>query len=336
MEELKQLFYNPKEGLVSKDKLYAKVKEKGINLTKKEVNEFYDNQEINQVLKPLRKQKEFNTYKANYPGHIYQLDIIVYNRFTQNKKSYILVVIDIYSRFMQAEAIYNRELITIIKAYKKMINEMGPPFELQADNEFNKIEFIKVLKEDGTSYRFSDANEKHKNPIVERVNGTIAKLLQKVRMTTKNYKWNTYLSDVVENYNNTVHSTTGEKPIDIFSGEEPNNQEYNKVENEFRVGDKVRTITQKKVFGKGDVLTASKDIYVIESIKNNRIHIIGVKRSYKPYELIKVSDSTEVKIIEPKTKTKENQIRYLYKRIDVNKDNIINEKRAQKPNNWFV
>jgi hypothetical protein len=336
MEELKKLFYNPKEGLVSKDKLYAKVKEKGINLTKKEVNEFYDNQEINQVLKPLRKQKEFNTYKANYPGHIYQLDIIVYNRFTQNKKSYILVLIDIYSRFMLAEAMYNRELTTIIKAYKKMINEMGPPFELQADNEFNKIEFIKVLKEDGTSYRFSDANEKHKNPIVERVNGTIAKLLQKVRMTTKNYKWNTYLSDVVENYNNTVHSTTGEKPIDIFLGEEPNNQEYNKVENEFKVGDKVRTITQKKVFGKGDVLTASKDIYVIESIKNNRIHIIGVKRSYKPYELIKVSDSTEVKIIEPKTKTKENRIRYLHKRIDVNKENIINEKRVKKPNIRFV
>ena len=336
MEELKQLFYNPKEGLVSKDKLYAKVKEKGINLTKKEVNEFYDNQEINQVLKPLRKQKEFNTYKANYPGHIYQLDIIVYNRFTQNKKSYILVLIDIYSRFMLAEAMYNRELTTIIKAYKKMIEEMGPPFELQADNEFNKIEFIKVLKEDGTSYRFSDTNEKHKNPIVERVNGTIAKLLQKVRMTTKNYKWNTYLSDVVENYNNTVHSTTGEKPIDIFLGEEPNNQEYNKVENEFKVGDKVRTITQKKVFGKGDVLTASKDIYVIESIKNNRIHIIGVKRSYKPYELIKVSDSTEVKIIEPKTKTKENRIRYLHKRIDVNKENIINEKRVKKPNIRFV
>jgi hypothetical protein len=290
-------------------------------LTKKQVNEFYDNQEINQVLKPLRKQKEFNTYKANYPGHIYQLDIIVYNRFTQNKKSYILVVIDIYSRFMQAEAMYNRELSTIIKAYKKMINEMGPPFELQADNEFNKIEFIKVLKNDGTNYRFSDSNEKHKNPIVERVNRTIAKLLQKVRMTTKNYKWNTYLSDIVENYNNTVHSTTGEKPIDIFLGEEPNNQEYNKVENEFKLGDKVRTITQKKVFGKGDVMTASKDIYVIESINNNRIHIIGVKRSYKPYELIKVSDSTEVKIIEPKTKTKENQIRYLYKRIDVNKLN---------------
>jgi hypothetical protein len=336
MEELKKLFYNPKEGLVSKDKLYLKAKEKGINLTRKEVNDFYDKQEINQVLKPIRKKKEFNTYKANYPGHIYQLDIIVYNGFTQNKKSYILVVIDIYSRFMLAEAMYDRELTTIIKAYEKMINQMGAPFELQADNEFNKAEFIKVLQKDDTQYRFSDANEKHKNPIVERVNGTIAKLLQKVRMTTKNYKWNTYLDDVVENYNNTVHSTTEHKPIDIFTGEEPNEQEYNKVENEFKVGDKVRVLKNKKLFGKGDVMTASKEIYVVESINNNRIYLIGVSKRFKPYELLKVTDSTEVNIIEPKTKTKENRIRYLHKRIDVNQNNIIEEKRVTKPNSLFV
>lgn len=336
MEELRKLFYDPKQGLVSKDKLYLKVKEKGINITRKEVNKFYDQQSVNQVLKPIRKPKEFNSYSANYPGHIYQIDIIVYNRFRQNNKSYILVVIDIYSRFMLAKAMHDRELSTIIKTYEEIIVEMGAPFEIQGDNEFNKREFIQVLLKTQTGFRFSDANEKHKNPIVERVNGTIAKQLQKVRITTQNYKWNTYLQDIVDNYNNTVHSTTDEKPIDIFLGKEANKQEYNKVENKFRVGDKVRTIKEKKVFGKGDVLTGSTEIYIIENIYNNRINLMGVERKYKPYELLKVTDATEVNIVEPKTRTKENQTRYLYKRIELDQANIINGTRVRRPNILFL
>ncbi len=39
----------------------------------------------------------------------YQMDIIVYNRYEYHKYKYILVVIDIYSRFAQARAMTNRK-----------------------------------------------------------------------------------------------------------------------------------------------------------------------------------------------------------------------------------
>ena len=93
MEQLKQLFYNPKEGYISLDKLYTKVKDSKINLSYKQVKEFYEGQAVNQVMKPARKTKKFNSIYANYPGQIFQMDIIVYDRYTYHNYKYILVVI---------------------------------------------------------------------------------------------------------------------------------------------------------------------------------------------------------------------------------------------------
>jgi hypothetical protein len=64
--------------------------------------------------------------------------------------------------------------------------------------------------------QYSDPYEINKNPIVERVNRIIARSLQKVRLTTKSNKWTTYILDVVDNYNNTIHNTTHETPMDIW------------------------------------------------------------------------------------------------------------------------
>lgn len=268
--ELKKLFYDVKSGFSSLDKLYRKVNEKGLKYTRNEVKDFYDSQPVKQVLKPSVKQKEYSSYVGYHPGYIYQMDIIVYDRYTYNKYKYILVVIDVYSRYVQARPMTNRRLETIITNYNSIIKVMGAPQKIQSDNEFNKKEFINILQTNGTSYIFSDPDEIHKNPIVERVNRTIALLIQKVRVALKRYDWNNYLDDVIDNYNSTYHSTTKDKPENIFKGNATNKQEYKFVENPLKVGDKVRIKVKKKVFNKGDVFTLSKDIYIVEENKENQ------------------------------------------------------------------
>ena len=88
MDKLKKLFYDPKIGFVSMDKLYKKVLENDIDLSKKEVQEFYNSQPINQVMRPPRKTKIYNTVYAHYPGEIYQMDIIIYDRYTYHNYKY--------------------------------------------------------------------------------------------------------------------------------------------------------------------------------------------------------------------------------------------------------
>src|SRR6185437_1006105 len=112
----------------------------------------------------------------------------------------------------------------------------------------------KFAEEHNITLWFSDPDELNKNAIVERVNRTIAQLLNKVRIAKKNYDWPKYLDNVIFNYNNTYHKTIKEKPIDVFEGKVDSQQEHKIVKSDFKVNDLVRIIRKKKVFDKGDQL----------------------------------------------------------------------------------
>ena len=128
MDKLKEIFYDKKEGLSNLNKLYEKVQEEHLNISRKQIQDFYEKQSITKIMKPVRKPKYFNSYVANYAGHIYQLDIINYTRFKINNYQYIICLIDIYSRYLVARAMTNREMTTIIKNFNDMIDEIGPPY----------------------------------------------------------------------------------------------------------------------------------------------------------------------------------------------------------------
>ena len=65
MEQLKELFYNPKTGYISLDKLYEKIKKNKLNLTYEQVKDFYHSQALTQIMKPIRKSNKFNSIYAN-------------------------------------------------------------------------------------------------------------------------------------------------------------------------------------------------------------------------------------------------------------------------------
>lgn len=332
--KIKNMYYDTKNGFISFEKFYKKVKSNGIKISKRDVKEFYDSQQLNQIMKPIKKQKKFSSYIAYRPNHIFQMDIMVYDRYEYNKYKYILVVIDVYSRYLQARPMTNRKLETIIKNYKSIVKEIGPADYMQCDNEFNKADFIEVLADTNTKFRFSSPDEINKNPIVERVNGTIANYLQKIRIATKRYDWNKYLGDVIENYNSTYHSTIKDEPVNIFLGNASNKQKYTVVENPLNVGDKVRIVIKKKIFDKGDVIKLSKDIYIVEEIKKNKVKVNG--EYYKPYELEKIDKVDNVDDIEiPRTQIKTNKVKQLHKRIDIDTNNIIDKKRERKRNTKY-
>lgn len=335
MDKLKKLYYNSKQGYISLNKLRKKLKENNIDIPFKDVKDFYQKQAINQVMKPVRKPKIFNSFIASQSGDTFQMDIIVYDRFTYHNYKYMLVVIDIYSRFLQVRAMTNRRLETIINNFEDILKVMGTPDIIQCDNEFNKNEFIKVLEQYDIKTRFSDPDEINKNPIVERVNGTISKQLQKIRISTNKYDWYNYLDDVVYNYNHTYHSTIKNKPIDVFTGKEINKQEYIKVDIKYNIGDKVRIMKTKKVFSKGDEITYSTDIYTVESINKNKIKLIDVDKLYKPYEIKKIDNIIETNdndnniINEPKTETATIKHNREMKELEIKPENITREKRTR-------
>ena len=77
------------------------------------------------------------------------------------------------------------------------------------------------------------------------------------------------LDDIVDKYNNTFHKTIKMKPIDVTDDSYAEyNEDFNKKDPKFKVGDNVRISKYKNIFAKGYTPNWSEEIFVISKIKN--------------------------------------------------------------------
>ena len=77
------------------------------------------------------------------------------------------------------------------------------------------------------------------------------------------------LDDIVEKYNNTIHRTIKIKPIEVTSDFYAEyNEDFNKSEPKFKVGDRVRISKYKNISAKGYAPNCSEEVFIISRIKN--------------------------------------------------------------------
>jgi len=329
MEDLKEKYYDPKTGLISYDKF---IKKFNLNISNKLVKEFIENQETHQISrKPVK--REFNTIYVPNVRDSYHIDLMDYSRYEYHNYRYILCVVDVYSRFAMCKPLTNKTMENILNNMKKIFYVMGIPKAINADQEFNKKLFNEYYKEKNIKTYFSQPNQLYKNAIVERFNRTLAMLLQRWRQAHKRYDWYKVLDDIVDNYNNTYHSTIKTTPNKIFNGDDFNRQKIYFVKHDFKIGDKVRVLLQRTIYDKGDKLIYSKDVHTITNINKYRIYLDDKPRYYKPYQLLKVNDvqtydnTKDVVIITNPSRKKQNKLKNIE---GIDEKNIIDGKRARK------
>ena len=282
--EIKKLFYDPTVGLIGLDKFYKKLKILDKNIQYKDIKDFYQKQEINQLFKRETKPKIYNTMYANYPNDIFEIDYIIYDRFEINHYKYIFCCIDVYSRYAYCVACTNMTIPTIINCLIQVFEHMKAPRIIKGDQQFARKEIIEFLDKYNVGTQFTSAYELNKNPIIERFNQTLARNINKYRQATGNKKWYSYLDTIVINYNNTYHKTIKHTPEKVYSGLKFNEQNIIKLPNTFKIGDQVRLKIKKKLFDKNDLTTHSKEIYLIEEIKRNK-YKLNNNEWYKEYEI---------------------------------------------------
>ena len=97
MEELTELYYNPKMGLVSPYKLYLKL-DKRIPL--KTIEEFVKKQEIYQRKLQRNRSKQFKPIVAYSRNDQWQIDLFDFSRYSHwnSGYKYLLCCVDVFSR----------------------------------------------------------------------------------------------------------------------------------------------------------------------------------------------------------------------------------------------
>ena len=77
------------------------------------------------------------------------------------------------------------------------------------------------------------------------------------------------LDDIVNRYNNTLHKTTRTKPIDVTNDSyAEHNENPNKKDPKFKVGDHARISKHKNIFAKACTPNWSEEIFAASKIKN--------------------------------------------------------------------
>ena len=77
-DKIKNYFYDINTGYVSANKLYRKMKDDGYDVTRKQIKQFYDDQEVVQKTKahPLKADRVDNSIVASQNGSKHQISII--------------------------------------------------------------------------------------------------------------------------------------------------------------------------------------------------------------------------------------------------------------------
>lgn len=298
VEVIREEFYNPKTGLWSADKVFRKLKARGVKTTLSQVEKVLANQQVSQVYKPQGKYKEkFTTIYAEKPRTQYQVDLLDLSKYSKFNKGFkwLMNGVDVHSRYAVSIPMKTKEIVSVLPAFKEIVSKLGAPENLNTDLEAAMMgpRFQSYLKEEDIRHWKNDPEKKRNNSIVERFNRTIREVIQKYFSIRKTKNWVNVLPDIIENYNTTFHTGIDAIPKEVWSGKSESKQEPKYPKFDIKIGDTVRILKRYSEFTKkSDVKKFTKNLYKVIAregatfkVKNDK----GVVQERKDYELQKVN-----------------------------------------------
>ena len=181
----------------------------------------------------------------------------------------LLCVIDIFSKYAWVVPLKDKKGISIVKAYQSILKQSNrKPNKTWVDkgSEFYKAYFKKWLR-DNDIVMYSTHNEE-KSVVAERFIRTSKNKIYKYMTSISKNVYIDKLDDIVDEYNNTYHTTIKMKPADVKDNTYINaDKEINNKDPKFKVGDHVRILKYKSIFAKGYMPNWSEEVFVIQKVK---------------------------------------------------------------------
>lgn len=300
-KKLADLIYNPKTGVTNlKNFLYEAVKDLEIMkfYTKDQLIDFYNDQEVSQTMKPFR-----NNYgKIQSPSYLWsvQADLMdISNEATSNNNfHWVLVCIDVYSRYAWAYLLKNKTADSVNKAFElflKEVNAKGDIKGLAVDNgsEYISKSFVDICNKADIKIWYSRPDSKNLTAVIERFIRTLRSRILKYKINYNTKVWYNKLDDFMYNYNHSVHSSIDMTPAIKRTLKAVESDMIAQPINQFKVGDRVRYLKKKDIFAK-EGKKYSQTIHTIAKIERNRIWLEkkpGDQMYFLPRELMKIGES---------------------------------------------
>jgi len=187
------------------------------------------------------------------------------------------LIIDIYSRYIWLFPLLNKETNTVLKCFQTF-DELPSNLWTDLGKEFTNKQFIKWC-DDNDIHLYHTGGES-KAVFAERAIRTIKTMISGLMIEDNTDRYIDDLDNILDTYNNKIHSSTRETPYNIYYNNATPKDEYDFTpvnKPKFKVGDYVRISKVKMKFEKGYTPNWSEEVF----------KIIGVDESDNPvmYEL---------------------------------------------------
>lgn len=230
---------------------------KAANVSKSFAKKWLMHQDVYTLHKPVRYKYQRRPTIAYGVNELWQADLVDLKSLSNCNLnfSYLLTVIDVFSRFLRVVPIKNKKSQTVAKAFSKLFKH-AKPANLQTDKgtEFYNKTVRDLLKKH--NIRHYSTNSEAKCAILERLHRTLRARMYRVFTHRNSFKYYDILQSLVDSYNQTIHSAHGFRPAEVAFKNEPTVYkklyQINSISKfRFEVGDTVRISKARRVFRPG-------------------------------------------------------------------------------------
>lgn len=164
-----------------------------------------------------RKPGQMETIKVNDVMDTIGVDFVGPIQNDQDQR-YIIVAVDYCSRFAFTKSIQKASSQAVISFLKDIFEKYGFPRKVISDNakQFTSQAFLNFTRTFGIKHVRTTLGRPQANGLCERTNQTLLKILAKTQRQTGQTNLTNLLMSTTNFFNNTVHSTLGAKPVDVF------------------------------------------------------------------------------------------------------------------------
>ena len=208
---------------------------------------------------------------------IWAADLVEMGKFSDWNKGfkYLLMVIDVFSKFGWVEPLKDKKGETVAAAFKKIF-KLRQPRLLWTDKgrEFYNKNVNQLLSKKNIKL-YSTENEE-KSSVIERFNRTFKQMMWKMFSANNNTIYIDKIDKLLKTYNNSFHRSVRMAPLEASDIKNSNQVFANLYSDEiykpvkkpkFKIGDKVRISKYKRqLFDKGFTPNWTEEVFVIDDI----------------------------------------------------------------------
>ena len=352
-KKLDNIFYNINTGFTGYNQFLKKVKNEYPELSNDEINDYYKNQEINQIHNSKTKNKTNFLPIFSREKDSYQIDLTFLPNYKNQNRGYeiILCCIDINTRKVYAYKLKNKTSTSLLEVLEEFIKNAQPK-TITSDNgsEFLNKKVEKLFNDNNIIHYTTTPGDKNTLGKIERFNRTLKQRLNKYMTSNNNVIWYNVLDEVINNYNNSFHRSIKTTPNELANNEKLEDNYIRSEEEKTRnilsdrnkqninIGDYCRIRKKKNNFSKEGIYYSTEVYEIVDIDRNYNYKLKNLQTDTLKHNKVKYSDiliipKNNYKNINKDEENKEvanNKLQKILKRDDIKQENIILEKRKRK------